>query len=181
MLVFSMVRAEPGAAQLAQRAADVQDIQNVMGWHVWYHAHYLSDVELDKVWVSTRPYVDTAVWAQNSNTGRAWMRSVRITAKVDPKTQAGAFQFHTLTSPIIVIADDRKTAKGVWYTPGMVGGYRGGSWLWSATASISSTRTATGRSGTCTCTRFRCAGEPGWWHGCSPGRRRTAERRAFRQ
>ena len=131
MLVFSMVRAEPGAAQLAQRAADVQDIQNVMGWHVWYHAHYLNDVELDKVWVSTRPYVDTAVWAQNSN---YWQGMDAIRAyygpKVDPKTQAGAFQFHTLTSPIIVIADDRKTAKGVWYTPGMVGGYRAGSWLW---------------------------------------------------
>jgi hypothetical protein len=131
MLVFSVVRAEPGAAQLAQRAADVQDIQNVMGWHVWYHAHYLNDVELDKVWVSTTPYVDTAVWAQNSN---YWQGMDAIRAyygpKVDQKTQAGAFQFHTLTSPIIVIADDRKTAKGVWYTPGMVGGYRAGSWLW---------------------------------------------------
>jgi hypothetical protein len=102
-----------------------------MGWHVWYHAHYMNDVELDKIWVKTKPYADTAVWAQNSS---YWQGMDAIRAyygpKVDQKTQAGNFQFHTLTSPIIVVADDRKTAKGVWYTPGMVGGYRGGSWLW---------------------------------------------------
>ena len=132
LIVFSSAQAAaPTAAQLAQRAVDVQDLQNTMGWHVWYHAHYLNNVELDKVWVTTKPYVDTAVWAQNSNYWQG-MNAIRAYygPKVDQKKQAGGFQFHTLTSPIIVIADDRKTAKGVWYTPGMVGGYRGGSWLW---------------------------------------------------
>ena len=102
-----------------------------MGFHVWYHAHYLNDVELDRVWVTTKPYTDTAVWAQNSD---YWQGMDKIRAyygpKVDQKMQAGGFQFHTLTSQIVVVADDRRTAKGVWYTPGMVGGYNGGSWLW---------------------------------------------------
>jgi hypothetical protein len=131
LLTWSQSQSSPSAAQLAQRAVDVQDIQNTMGWHVWYHAHYLNNVELDKVWVTSKPYVDTAVWAQNSN---YWQGMDAIRAyygpKVDQKSQAGGFQFHTLTSPIIVVADDRQTAKGVWYTPGIVGGYRGGSWMW---------------------------------------------------
>jgi hypothetical protein len=125
------VQAAPSAAQQLQNAADAQQIQNAMGWHVWYHASYMNDVELDKVWVTTKPYTDTAVWAQNSDYFQG-MDAIRAYygPKVDQKTQAGGFQFHTLTSPIIVVADDRKTAKGVWYTPGIVGGYNGGSWLW---------------------------------------------------
>jgi len=47
----------------------------------------------------------------------------------------GMFQMHTLTTPIIEVAEDGQTAKGMWYTPGMVGGVdRDGrlrnEWLW---------------------------------------------------
>jgi hypothetical protein len=49
--------------------------------------------------------------------------------------RAGAFQFHTVSTPVIEIAADRKTAKGVFYTAGMIGrapknGEKNGQWMW---------------------------------------------------
>jgi len=131
MLGAGTAQAADANTSVAQRALDIQAIQNVMGMHVWYHASYLNDQELDNVWVKTKPYTETAVWAQNSN---YWQGMDAIRAyygpTVDQKSQPGAFQFHTLTSPVIEVAADRKTAKGVWYTPGIIGSYQNKTWLW---------------------------------------------------
>ena len=35
----------------------------------------------------------------------------------------GGFVWHTITTPVVEIAEDRETAKGIWYTPGIVGEY----------------------------------------------------------
>jgi hypothetical protein len=56
--------------------------------------------------------------------------------KDDPSSSGvGMFQMHTLTTPIIEVAEDGKTAKGMWYTPGMVGGVgqdgkMNNEWMW---------------------------------------------------
>jgi len=110
------------AAKAAIRANDIADCNNLMGSHVWYHASFLNNIEIEKCWVKTPEYAKTAVWAQNSN---YWISLDNIKAYYGVPTAhektKGGFQFHATTSGVVEIAEDRKTAKGVWYTNGGVG------------------------------------------------------------
>jgi SnoaL-like domain len=110
------------AQKAAVRANDIADCNNLMSLHVWYHSGFLNDVELEKFWCTLPENTATAVWAQNAN---YWIGMDNIKAyygetKAIEATQ-GQFQFHTVTSGVVEIAEDRKTAKGVWYTPGAIG------------------------------------------------------------
>jgi hypothetical protein len=111
------------AEQLAQLAVDVHEINNLMSLHAWYHAASMNDVEMAEIW-SKR---DDIVWAQNSG---YWIGPKSIkeyygkTVKRD--TTKGSFVWHTITTPVVEVAADRQTAKGVWYTPGVVGAYKNG-------------------------------------------------------
>ena len=114
--------ADKAAQEAAIRANDIADCNNLMGWHVWYHGAYMNDVELEKCWVTTPEYAGTASWAQNAN---YWIGMDNIKAYYGPTTPReqtkSGFQFHATTTGVIEIAKDRKTAKGVWYTPGAIG------------------------------------------------------------
>jgi len=114
--------ADKAAEKAAIRANDIADCNNLMGWHVWYHASFLNSVELEKCWVTTADYTSTATWAQNA---QYWIGMDNIKAYYGPVTPyaqtKSQFQFHTTTTGVVEIAEDRKTAKGVWYTPGAIG------------------------------------------------------------
>jgi len=115
------------ADELAQLAVDLHEINNLMSLHAWYHAASMNDVELDEIW-SKR---DDIVWAQNSG---YWIGPKSIRAYYGPKVSRestkGSFVWHTITTPVIEVAADRQTAKGVWYTPGVVGGFESGfNWM----------------------------------------------------
>jgi hypothetical protein len=110
-------------------AQDRLDCQNLMSLHAWYHSAFMNDVELQKLWAQKAPDV---VFAQNTG---FWQGMDKIKAyygaPVQDKTlTAGHFQMHTITTAVIQVAEDRKTAKGIFYTPGMVGTYNGGTWMW---------------------------------------------------
>jgi hypothetical protein len=114
---------ESEAAMLAgQKAADYVAIENVMALHFWYHAAMMNDVEIEKCW----SHRDDNVWAQN---GGFWKGSALIKKNygqhVDPATTKGMGAWHPQNSAVIEIAQDRQTAKGIWYTVGVVGGYNG--------------------------------------------------------
>lgn len=119
------------AEKAAIRANDIADCNNLMGMHVWYHGAFMNDVELEKCWVTTPEYTDTAVWAQNAN---YWIGMDNIKAYYGPTTPReqtkGGFQFHATTTGVVEIAEDRKTAKGVWYTPGAIGQGRNLQGMW---------------------------------------------------
>lgn len=119
------------AEKAAIRANDIATLNNLMSWHVWYHASFLNDVELEKIWVKTPDYRKTAVWAQNSN---YWIGMDNIKGyygpSVDHETTRSQFQFHSTTTGLVEVAEDRQTAKGVWYTPGAIGGAGGLTGLW---------------------------------------------------
>lgn len=119
------------AEKAALRANDIATCNNIMSWHVWYHASFLNSVELEKVWVKTPQYQKSAVWAQNAN---YWIGMDNIKAYYGPVTPheqtKSQFQFHTTTTGLVEIAGDRQTAKGVWYTPGAIGGASGLTGLW---------------------------------------------------
>jgi hypothetical protein len=112
-----------------QYAQDRLDCQNLMSMHSWYHAAFANDVEVDKIWAKKAQDI---VFAQNSGfwQGQDKVKAYYgVTAK-DKSLSAGHFQMHTITTGVIEVAQDRKTAKGIFYTPGMVGAYNAGGWMW---------------------------------------------------
>jgi hypothetical protein len=113
--------------ELAQLAADIHEINNLMSLHAWYHAASMNDVEIKEIWSKK----DDIVWAQNSG---YWIGPKAIMEyygkTVSRESTKGQFVWHTITTPVVEVARDRKTAKGVWYTPGVVGGFDMGSFNW---------------------------------------------------
>jgi len=119
------------ADKAALHASDIATLNNLMGRHVWYHSAFLNDVELAKIWVQSPEFAKSAVWAQNSN---YWIGMDHIEGYYGPsvahENTRSQFQFHSITSGVVEVAGDRKTAKGVWYTPGAIGGAGGLMGLW---------------------------------------------------
>lgn len=120
------------------RAYDVYEIKNVMGRHAYHHALGTHRQELDTIW-STREDIS---WGNNQGfwVGRETMyhyyadakavqdeKTLELMAKANPDIevkpenfQLGALLMHSLTTPLVVVADDGKTAQGMWYSLGQV-------------------------------------------------------------
>jgi hypothetical protein len=127
----------------AERALAMWQVQSAMSKHEYYHAAGLNSEEIDALWVSpTGEYAKTATfaspaWVMNGldTVKRAYgeqnqqnrVKSLEALSKVDPAVKnvpenLGAgheWAMHTSTTPVIEIAGDGKTAKGIWYSPGM--------------------------------------------------------------
>ena len=122
----------------AQTARDVQEIQNLMSRRAMYHSIGHNEDEL-ALWSQKSP----VRWAQNQGCwiGMASLRNYYVTInyamqKADLKRLSeanpaiendyaknrydGSEVLHILTTPIIEVARDGKTAKGFWYTPGAI-------------------------------------------------------------
>ena len=136
-----------------QRSLDVQDIQNVMSRHAWYYSSGQHDRELRELFALDMPDVS---W---SNGNEWWvgkdllvnyyvtyfdefrMRDLRAFAEQHPEVEikpenlgAGTSMFHTNSTPVIEVAGDGKTAKGIWYSIGQVtqtpGGTQTPTYMW---------------------------------------------------
>ncbi|MFO1400988.1 MAG: nuclear transport factor 2 family protein [Steroidobacteraceae bacterium] len=127
----------------AERALAMWQVQGVMSKHEYYHAAGLNSEEIDALWVSpTGEYAKTATfaspaWVMNGldTVKRAYgeqnqqnrVKALEALSKVDPSVKnvpenLGAgheWAMHTSTTPVIEVAGDGKTAKGIWYSPGM--------------------------------------------------------------
>jgi hypothetical protein len=105
--------------QLARLAVDIHEINNLMSLHAWYHAALMHDVEIEEIW-SKRD--DIVLWFEAS--GR-FEGPEAIKAgygrKVSREATRGFFSWHTITTPVVEVAADGQTAKGIWYTPGVAG------------------------------------------------------------
>lgn len=135
-----------------QRLKDAQEVQNLMSRRMFYHSIGRNELELS-LWAKKHPIR----WAQNQG---CWvgMDSLKVyyddinrkmqaaelerVSKTNPKIKnvpenrfIGNTILHTLTTPIIEVAGDGNTAKGVWYTPGVIlspgdGITPQGDWIW---------------------------------------------------
>ena len=120
------------AARAALKAADIAEINNVMSLHSWYHAAMQNDVEVQKIW-SKRPDI---ILARNSGYWKGDSVRKLYGEKVTGMTfTIGAFVWHPVTTGVVEVAEDRQTAKGVWYTPGAGGhqsanGSKSLDWMW---------------------------------------------------
>ena len=126
------------ALKMAQQSLDYQEIQNVFGRHEYFHSAGMHKEELEMLWARKTPgvsfeAVDTgkhvgwdAVWkcyvegrVARGKKHVAELREVNPDIEDDEKNyQVGLWGMHTLTTPVIEVAEDGQTAKGIWMSPG---------------------------------------------------------------
>lgn len=124
--------------QALQHTYDIYMIKNVMGRHAWYHALGKHREELDTIW-SKR---DDISWGNGAGfwIGRDVLynyyadskdvqdlATLKLKAKKDPSIEVkpenynlGVLLMHTLTTPLVEVADDGETAQAMWYSLGQV-------------------------------------------------------------
>lgn len=117
-----------------QRAQDYCDIQNVFALHEYYH--HLPSVEVEMIFAKKQKDVsfgqNWGVWVgldhvkayYKSSSKEELQKRLDTIRKYNPDipndikyANAGSGMFHMLTTPIIEVAEDGQTAKGMWYTP----------------------------------------------------------------
>ena len=160
--------------------------------HEYYHQAGRHADEMDAIWAQKTPglameeavlngryvgleavrgyYVD--FFERFFQQGLEEMRKIYPEVETEPGSSMpfGVQLLHTLTTPIIEVAEDRETAKAVWLSPGYVTAPAGGRlqafWHWDRYAVISRAKRASGRSGT-----------SGWGPISAPRTRRAGWRR----
>jgi hypothetical protein len=140
--------------QMVQRVYDVHQCENVMGRHVWFHAAAKHHEELDAIWVKKTPdphFAQNQGYYIGMESLRHYYGDINLVMQrkqlealnkrypdlevTEENMGAGLFQIHPLTTQIIEVAEDGETAKGIWYSPGAVGGANmegevGMLWMW---------------------------------------------------
>ena len=132
-----------------QRALDIQAVENIMNRHVLYHCYGEHIEEMEEIWVQDPVNQATASFGQNQGYyvgydaiweayavghWNNWLSSAKRYAQnndidisgmtddeiIEAYGGVGQLLLHVTTTAIIEIAADGKTAKGYWYSPGMI-------------------------------------------------------------
>ena len=132
-----------------QRALDIQAVENIMNRHVLYHCYGEHIEEMEEIWVQDPVNQATASFGQNqgyyvgydaiyeayaAGHWNNWLSSAKRFCQnngidvsgmtddeiIDAYGGVGQLLLHVTTTAIIEIAADGKTAKGYWYSPGMI-------------------------------------------------------------
>ena len=109
----------------------------MMSRHEYYHGAGKQCEEMDAIWVKKTPGATFSnphgSWVGIDNIRGAYCEANRTTQqksmealakkypeiKVSPESLGvGEWRIHTLTTPILEVAGDGKTAKAMWYSPG---------------------------------------------------------------
>lgn len=140
-------------AQSVRRLVDIQAIQEVMSRHAWYYSAGQHERELDELYAKKQPDVsfgtNVGYWIGLPSIRRFYVdwfkkqsqKDLKALSKRHPEVKdeprnllAGTSMMHTITTPLIVVADDGKTAKGLFYSPGQVTqtplGQPSANWMW---------------------------------------------------
>jgi hypothetical protein len=141
-----------GLQKALQRQQDVWQIQNLMSRRSFLHAAGQQEEEL--YLYANRPDIsfgqnqgfrvgmETIAAAYRDRYAKVRNAELERISKIYPEIKnvpenigVGMFQVHTITTPIIEVAEDGKTAKGMFYTPGAISGVvadgtLGASWIW---------------------------------------------------
>jgi hypothetical protein len=125
-----------------ERALAMMEVQNVFSKHAFYHQASLFCEEMEDIWVKEDgPNAATATWNNGgrmqapysmiklnycTNHYKAMQKTLTELSKKDPSVKdipqnigAGMeYVMHTQETPVIEVAQDGKTAKGLWYSIG---------------------------------------------------------------
>lgn len=128
----------------ADRAMATIEVQNCYSKHAYYHAIGAHCEELADIWVKEDgEYAKTAHWIRMGSlleegidlikehycivNEESKKEKLEMVNKYFPEVEnvpenlgiGYGYTIHTQTTPIIEIADDGRTAKGIWYSPGI--------------------------------------------------------------
>jgi hypothetical protein len=109
-------------AQKVQRALDIAEIQNVASAHEYYHGVWDHQGEIDNIW-SKR---DDISWKNNTDYYKGRKDTLRFYVEnAKSLSKVGVLAYHMLTTPMIEVAGDGETARGIWMSFGNVSGKMG--------------------------------------------------------
>jgi len=128
----------------ADRAMAAIEVQNAYSKHAYYHTIGAHCEEMEDIWVKEGgEYAETARWTRMgtmveegitlikqhycTDNEESKKQKLEAISKVYPEVKnvpenigiGYGYTIHTQTTPIIEIAGDGKTAKGIWYSPGI--------------------------------------------------------------
>ena len=148
--------------EMARKALDQQEIQNIMSLHVMYHCYGEHQQEMEEIWVEEYENQATASFGQNQGFyvgygsiweayveghDTSWLSSAKsycenngidISGWTDEEILevyggVGQLLLHVTTTSIIEVAEDGQTAKAFWYSPGMIAeSGQSGNTIWEA-------------------------------------------------
>lgn len=103
-----------------QRALDIQEVINVAGMHEYYHSALMHKEEYENIF-SKR---DDITWTNNTDKyiGKEDFLKFYVDGCPTGDAKKGSLWYHMLTTPVVVISGDGKTAKAVWQSFGNVTG-----------------------------------------------------------
>ncbi|MDB9822224.1 nuclear transport factor 2 family protein [Deltaproteobacteria bacterium] len=127
----------------AERAVAALQVQNTYSKHAYYHTIGANCEEMADIWVKQDgPYAKTATWTSAMGIWEGFdlikeyyctynlkskQKNLDAISEIYPEVKnvpenlgvGYGYTIHTQTTPIIEIAGDGKTAKGLWYSPGI--------------------------------------------------------------
>ena len=135
--------------EMARKALDQQEIENIMSLHVMYHCYGEHRQEMEEIWVNEPENRATASFGQNQGFyvgydsiweayvdghDTSWLatakrycenKGIDLTGWTDEEILevyggVGQLLLHVTTTAIIEVAEDGQTAKCFWYSPGMI-------------------------------------------------------------
>ena len=128
--------------ELVNRIWDKEEIKDLISRHAYYQSSDLRELELDTLWVQSRENQRTATlgsnwgfyvgmpeikryYVQNHRKHRQDQLKPYIAAGVltecgDENLGFGCWDMHTISSPLLQLAGDGKTARGLWYDCGQL-------------------------------------------------------------
>ena len=121
--------------ELLVRILDKEEIKNLMARRAFYQANNQRRREIDELWVTEPELRATASYGRNWGyyVGLQSIENYYVTAHEEKQRAAletlgvealpenygwGCSSFHETTTPMLYIAGDGKTARGLWHVPG---------------------------------------------------------------
>ena len=97
----------------------VHEIQNLMGRYSYFHTADMQEATVE-LWAKNLPDLKVDLpWGVYEGPDAAERCYLVDHQRLPEEALAGALHMHTLTTPVIEVAGDGKTAKGVWISPGV--------------------------------------------------------------
>lgn len=100
-----------------ERLEHIRAIEQLMARRAYLHSAGLNGREMDECWTTREDIAfeaeDWGVWD-----GQKAVRQAYVDGNPFPEGTPGLMIEHTLTTPVIEVAEDGETAKGIWISPG---------------------------------------------------------------
>jgi hypothetical protein len=119
-----------------QRLEDIHEVQNLFGRYEYFHTADMQE-ETVELYAKKTPGVSAEIanWGVYEGVEGIKRLFLGLHRQGGKEALIGSMHMHTLTTPVIEVAGDGKTAKAAWISPGIETGAMGGgkmqaAWAW---------------------------------------------------